>query len=110
MVDADKRKKWNYSDSSSAQYAKYLDKMNTMHPTQTEQYPGQNLFQFSRAPRSRKEAQQMMAQQQLLEYAQQQRNLQQLGRQPVYGMPSIPQTPMGFVGVQQFDPYGRFRR
>lgn len=38
--DAD-RKKSNITESSSSQFNKYVDSINTLHPTPVEQYPGQ---------------------------------------------------------------------
>lgn len=42
MIDfSNGKKKQNYKETSSAQFSKYIDKINTMHPTPNQMYPGQ---------------------------------------------------------------------
>lgn len=70
------------NETSSAQFNKYIDRMNSLHPTQTPQYPGHM------QPMSRKDAlraqmeQQMLMQMQMQSMSQQQMLQQQMLMQP----------------------------
>lgn len=97
MIDYGSKKR-NYNETSAAQFAKYVDKMNNLHPTQTPQYPG---HLQTAMPMSPTEARAMQMQQM---------QMQQMLAQPnaVHMLNQIPAgPPAGFLGVPTYNPYGR---
>lgn len=109
MIDIEKRKKWNYNDSSSKQFEKYVNKMNTVHNTPTEQYLGQFPLSGLVSPRNPQEANIMLKQQQMYQsygYSMLPQGMsvpmQQYNPSMGYVVPQVPQTPMGFLGIDQY--------
>ncbi len=115
MVTVEKRKKWNYKDTSSQQFSKYVDKINSIHPTMTEQYPGQFQPGSLAQPLTHKQAVQQFAMQQAMQQAavqapmgaMMQMNPMLSQMNPMVGIPPVPTPISGFVGVPQYNPYMR---
>ncbi len=109
MIDIEKRRKWNYNETSAQRYEKYVSKMNMVHSTPTEMYPGQFQMPVVHAPRTPQEARQLIQMQMEME-AQMNRVNPYTGRPvgvPGYIAPFIPPTPAGFIGAPMYSPYGR---
>lgn len=101
MVDMARRKKWNYTDTSSTQFDNYMNKVKESHQS------GAYSASYMSPSDAVKLAQQAKLQQMQQIDMYQTQQYQQYQLVPEYLVRDIPPTPNGFLGVPQYPRHSR---
>lgn len=115
MIDfSNGKKKQNYKESSSTQFSKYIDKINTMHPTPDQMYPGQLADEVRYNQQSAYadiKALKRMQEQQLRQQLTDVNRMSNMAMRDLSNLSALGSNtpPQGYLGVPQYDPYRGYK-